>query len=82
MCALSIASGNPNILCNAMQMKQLEDVVKRMQASKQSVPTSVHQLLDLLPYLAVVVVQDALELAEKFPTAHAHKLLLENITFK
>lgn len=39
-------------------------------------------MLQVLSYLAVTVVQDALLLAEQYPNVRAHKLLLEEPTFK
>lgn len=66
----------------SMQREQLETTAQEMRENKHQVPPSVDQLLHLIPYLAVVVIQDALELAEQYPTAHAHKILLNHSTFK
>lgn len=66
-----------------LQAQDLRNIEAEMkQQDPMSVPQSLSNWLKLLPVLTVVVVQDALELADEFPGLLAHKLLLENETFK
>lgn len=51
-------------------------------AADQKVPQSLRNWLALLPMLTVVVVQDALELAEAYPRPLAHQLLLGDAQFR
>ena len=62
--------------------KGFKQSIAEMAASNKRVPTSARNLELLFPYLASVVVQDALELAEDFPANPVHAMLLENSTFR
>jgi hypothetical protein len=69
-------------------LKELEakaDVLYRAalnNGSSSKVLSSVQIMAKVMPYLAMVVVQDALELAEKFPDNPVHEILLQNAQFR
>lgn len=65
----------------------LEQRVKDADKAGQSVKTSARGLLQLLPYLATVVIQDALELCsppyrEAYRKNPVHRLLMQSETFR
>lgn len=64
------------------QAEELQAKRDAMEAANEQMPRSLVNLLALLPCLAVVVVQDALELIDEFPQPLAHQLLLGNATFR
>lgn len=68
--------------CGTLQLKDWKAAEAEMRSRKEEVPVSLTELLKAVPYLAVVVVQDALELAEEFPQPLAHQLLLKEPTFR
>ena len=56
--------------------------IAKAQAAGKAVPAHVLAARQWLPYEAMVVVQDALELVDMSPENPAHKLLLQHNTFR
>jgi len=56
--------------------------VEELRARGEHLDQHIQSLERLMPYLAMVVVQDALELAEEAPENPVHKMLLQHPIFK
>lgn len=59
----------------------LDELRTKVEAAKQA-PASIRGFVKLVPYLAWVVVQDALDLAERYPKNPVHAMLLGNEVFR